>query len=102
MRKSNQSPKQSNTLLNYFSKSQTTPKSNNSVKNSVKDSKSDESKTNNSSNGSVASTSKKTNEQNYEFDYDLYDLVWAKLEGFVNIYIFYYHFFKFIQNLIIN
>jgi hypothetical protein len=89
MRKSNQSPKQSNTLFNYFTKSQSTPKSNNSAKNS----KSDESKTNNSNNGSVASTSKPnlnpTNQQNYELDYDLYDLVWAKLEGFVNNHYFF-------------
>jgi len=88
MRKSNQSPKQSNTLLNYFAKSQTTPKSNNSAKNS----KSDESKPNsNSNNGSVASTSKpskQSNEENCQLDYDLYDLVWAKLEGFVNILCF--------------
>jgi len=85
MRKSNQSPKQSNTLLNYFNRTQSTPKSDNS---SPISSRSDRSKTNQdvNTNGNLASTSKQSNKTD-DIDkldgYQLYDLVWAKLEGFV-------------------
>ena len=90
MRKTNPSPKQSNTLLNYFNKSQSqTNSSNNSPKNLKSDEfNANKSKSDSKNNGSVASTSKqtnlnKTNDENIEIDYELYDIVWAKLEGYV-------------------